>query len=139
MHIIGLRQFASDMPEMRALRGSRVASGELFDHHMIGGHVIDRFLVCTEGTLLPVVGFRLFGDETCIHELGHAVELRGMDNAARVRVLDAYERSIAAGRWTKQYAATNVHEWFAEITKYWFRADRADLAFYDASLSRGHD
>jgi hypothetical protein len=139
VHIVGLRQFASDMPEMRSMRGSRIDTGELFDHHMIGGHVIDRFLVCTEGTLLPIVGYRLFGDETCVHELGHAVELRGMDNAARAKVLAAYEHSIATGHWDKQYASKNVHEWFAEITKYWFRKDRSDLAFYDASLANGHD
>lgn len=139
VHIMGLRQFASDLPEMRALRGTRIDTGELFDHHMIGGHVIDRFLVCAEGTLLPVVGYRLFGDETCVHELGHAVELRGMDNAARAKVHEAYEHSIATGHWEKQYAAKNEHEWFAEMTKLWFRKDRADLAFYDPSLSRGHD
>ena len=89
------------------------------------------------GTLLPIVGHRLFGDDTCIHELAHAVELRAMTNAARHQVVTAYKQSIASGHWDKQYAAKNESEWFAEMTKYYFRSDRSALAFYNPSLA--HD
>jgi hypothetical protein len=139
LHVQGLRQFASDLPEFRQHRGERLPSGELFDHHMIGGHGSGTFLTCTEGTLLPIVGYRLFGDETCFHELGHMIEWHGLDGANRARVAAAYQRSIESGHWKDQYGATNHAEWFAELTKYYFRPDGAGLAFYDASLSHGRE
>ncbi len=139
MHVIGLKQFASDLPEFQDGRGTRLENGELFDWHMVGGHITGRFLACTEGTLLPIVGHRLFGDETCYHELAHAIELLALDNATRARVERAYRRSIADGHWANQYAAKGENEWFAEITKYYFRAGGARLAFYDSRLARGHD
>ncbi len=106
---------------------------------MIGGHITGIFLACTEGTLLPIVGYRLFGDETCFHELGHIIEWRGLGAASRARVAAGYQRSIAGGHWKNQYAASNQAEWFAEVTKFYFRPDGDALAFYDPALSRGHE
>jgi hypothetical protein len=137
VHLIGLRQFASDLPEFRASRGTRIYTGELFDWHMIGGHITGRFSSCTEGSLLPIVGHRLFGTEVCMHELGHAVEMLALDSANRARILTAYQRSLETGHWEKEYAATSRSEWFAEITRYYFHADGDALAFYDPTLSRG--
>ncbi len=134
-----MRQFPSDLPECRAHRGERLANGQLYDWHMIGGHITGPFLACTEGTLLPIVGYRLFGDETCFHELGHIIEWRALDGAGRARVAAAFRRSIDSGHWKNQYAATNLAEWFAEVTKFYFRPDGDALAFYDPSLSHGHE
>jgi hypothetical protein len=139
LHIQGLRQFASDLPEYRTHRGERLKNGQLYDWHMVGGHITGSFLACAEGTLLPIVGYRLFGDETCFHELGHMVEWRGLDAASRARLAAAYRRSIESGHWKNQYAATNQAEWFAEATKFYFRPDGDALAFYDPSLSRGRE
>jgi hypothetical protein len=139
LHIQGLRQFASDLPEFRAHRGEKLDDGQLYDWHMIGGHITGSFLACTEGTLLPIVGFRLFGDETCFHELGHIVEWRGLDAANRAGVVAAYRRSVASGHWKNEYAATNPAEWFAEATKFYFRPDGDALSFYDPKLAHGHE
>jgi hypothetical protein len=46
-----------------------------------------------------------------------------------------YDRS--KDRWKGEYAATNPHEYFGELTKYWFRKDRDDLAFYNPDANRG--
>jgi hypothetical protein len=139
LHVVGLRQFTSDLPEHRQGRGRRIDTGELFDWHMIGGHIEGRMSSYTEGTLLPIVGHRLFGDETCYHELAHAIEWLALDNRVRGRILDAYHRSLAAGHWKDQYAAKNQHEWFAEMTKLYFRPGGDALAFYDLRLSHGRD
>jgi hypothetical protein len=142
LHVIGLEQFPSDLPEFAGKRGSRLGGGELFDWHMIGGHLSEgeaHLASCSEGTLLPIVGFRLFGDETCIHELAHAIEWFALDASTRERIVTEYRASLDSERWKGMYAASNPHEWFAEVTKFYFRRDRDDLAFYDPQLARGHD
>jgi hypothetical protein len=137
LHVIGLRQFTSDLPEHRDQRGKRIDTGQLFDWHMIGGHIVGNLSSCAEATLLPIVGHRLFGDEPCLHELGHAVELLGLDNASRGRVNAAYRRSMESGHWKNKYAAKNEREWFAELTRYYFRPEGDTLAFYDPQASQG--
>lgn len=142
LHVAALAQFPSDLPEYRGKRGTILENGEQFDLHMIGGHLSEEaghYSSCTEGTLLPVVGHRLFGTNVCVHELGHAIEWFAFDAAARARVFDEYRASMTANLWTGQYAATNAHEWFAEITRFYFTPDRPELAFYDPSLAHGHD
>jgi hypothetical protein len=130
LHVIGLRQFTSDLPEYRSERGKRLDTGELFDWHMIGGHIVDNLSSCTEATLLPIVGHRLFGDDTCSHELGHAVDTLALGTAAHARVHAAYVRSMESGHWQGKYAAKNEREWFAELTKYYFRPEGDGLGHY---------
>jgi hypothetical protein len=138
LHVSGLQQQTSDLPEFRGERGSHLENGQLFDYHMIGGHFSGRSSSCTEGTLLPIVGHRLYGDDTCVHELGHVVEHDALDLQNRVRIAEAFQRSIASGHWKGEYAATNEHEWFAEITKLYFRVPVAP-DFYDPRLRRGRE
>src|SRR5581483_8603658 len=128
----------SDLPEYRSLRGTKLHTGQLFDWHMIGGHISESsgfYSSCTEGTLLPIVGHRLYGDDTCFHELGHVIEWFALDAAGRARVVEQFNAS--KDRWTGEYAATNAHEWFGEVTKYWFRKDRDDLGFYNEHAGQG--
>jgi hypothetical protein len=110
---------------------------------MIGGHISEdaaHFSSCSEGTLLPIVGHRLFADDTCFHELAHAIEWFAFDAAMRARILVEYKASIESGHWKGEYAATNEHEWFAEVTKLRFRPDRPELVTYEpTSLPHGHD
>ena len=141
LHIIGLEQFASDLPEYRSKRGTTLSNGQLFDWHMIGGHGSETaasYSSCSEGTLLPIVGFKLFGDDTCLHELGHVIDGVALAADVRARIVIEYYASMGAGDWKDTYAASNPSEWFAEVTKYYFRPDRPDLAFYDPNLAKGH-
>jgi hypothetical protein len=139
LHVIGMRQFTSELPEHRSERGKRIDTGELFDWHMIGGHIVGRFSSCTEATLIPIVGHRLFGDDPCTHELAHAVDWLGLSNRLRGTIAAAYHRSIDSGHWKGRYAAKNEHEWFAEITKHYFRGPVGQLDFYDPYLARGRE
>jgi hypothetical protein len=142
LHIFALSQFPSDLPEYRSKRGTLLPNDQTFDQHMIGGHISEsagHFSSCAEATLVPVVGHRLYGDETCIHELAHSIEWFALDASARARVVVEFRESTQDGRWRGRYGATNAHEWFAEITKYYFRVDRPDLAFYDPGLAEGRE
>jgi hypothetical protein len=141
LHVSGLRQYTSELPEFRAYRGSRLEGlhqGQLFDWHMIGGHFSGSTSSCTEGTLLPIVGHRLYGYDVCLHELGHAIEWIALDDASRARIATAFKKSIGSGHWQDKYAASNEHEWFAEITMFYFRSPLA-AEFYELELSRGRD
>jgi hypothetical protein len=137
IHVVGLRQFTSDLPEHRAGRGSRLDTGELFDWHMIGGHIVGRLSSCTEGTLLPIVGHRLYGEDPCTHELAHAVERLALGPEARRRIVDGYRRAMQAGRWRGRYPSKNAHEWFAEATRLYFHDESKALSFYDPALAHG--
>jgi hypothetical protein len=130
LHVIGLHQFTSDLPEHRAGRGQTLRNGELFDWHMIGGHIVGRYGSCAEATLLPVVGHRLFGDDACLHELGHAIHMLAVGREVRERILDRYEAALATGEWKDTYAATDEREFFAEATKVYFQKDAASPSFY---------
>jgi hypothetical protein len=133
LHIVALRQLTSDLPEHRPDRGTRLDSGELFDWHMIGGHITGRFSSCTEATLLDVVGHRLYGDDTCLHELAHAVDLLALDRAWHERIVAQYKHSLMKGEYK------NPREYFADLTKYYFRTPNPYAAVYNPSLARGRD
>jgi hypothetical protein len=137
LHLVAMRQFTSDLPEHRGERGKHLETDELFDWHMIGGHLTGRFSSCTEATLLPIVGHRLFGEEVCVHELAHAIDRLALASRVRQRIHDAYRRSLDSGHWLGQYAARNEAEWFAEMTRYYFRPDGGELDFYNPDLARG--
>jgi hypothetical protein len=126
IHVSGLRQLPSDVPEFRQRKGERLANGELFDEHMIGGHVVAYTTVCTEATLIGVVGHRLYGNDSCPHELGHGIELTALAPRVRERLVVAWEHARADRRWGDDYAGTSPPELFAEATRFYV-GDRAFL------------
>ena len=140
LHVIGLRQFASDLPEYRAFRGTRIDTGDLFDWHMIGGHLTGNTSSCAEATLLPIVGHRLYGDDTCVHELAHAVEWIALEGRVRNDIDRRWRASLASHHWDGAYAAKDSHEWLAEVTKLYFRDAARGAGFYlPADSLRGRD
>jgi hypothetical protein len=75
------------------------------------------------------------------HELGHLVQNLALspDHAATLRGL--YESAMSSGKYHRQYAGSNVHEYFAEATQNYFLAgelgnlrDREWLRAYDPGL-----
>jgi hypothetical protein len=65
------------------------------------------------------------------------VHLLALDGKTRGRIHAAYVHSMQSGRWKNQYAARNENEWFAELTKHYFRQEGGAPAFYDPRASRG--
>lgn len=133
VHVSGLRQQASDLPEFARRKGERLPNGQLFDEHMIGGHIVAYTTVCTEATVIGVVGHRLYGNDSCTHELGHGIEVSALSPAVRARLLSQWERSHAAGLWKNEYADSSYAEMFAEGTRFYF-TERARLESRDPEL-----
>ncbi|WP_254602629.1 glycoside hydrolase [Sphingomonas bacterium] len=99
--------------------------------------------------LLAGPGDRYHGENIFVHEMGHDVlaAIRATDPALSARIDRAYADAMRRGRWKDEYAATNVDEYWAVGTQFWFNSARlvafdrvhllsdADLVRYDPALA----
>jgi hypothetical protein len=98
--------------------------------------------------LLGLPASRWYGETIFVHEFAHNVlfAIQAADPVLYGDIETAYEAALAAGRWKDEYAATTVHEYWAEGTQFWFDSNRLavmngrqvlshqDLAAYDPLL-----
>ena len=91
---------------------------------------------------------RYFGETILVHEFSHGIlkALRIADPALAAQVDAAYAAAQENGLWAGEYAMTNVDEYWAEGTQFWFNSNRlavmdgvrvldhTDLAAYDPAL-----
>ncbi|MBI2766782.1 MAG: hypothetical protein HYX53_12855 [Chloroflexi bacterium] len=75
------------------------------------------------------------------HELGHLVQNWSVAQADYYEIRFLYQEALDAGKYKRQYAATNPNEYFADATQSYFlygepggRRDRAWLKQYDPKL-----
>jgi hypothetical protein len=105
---------------------------------------------CAEENLLCYPGDPYATENILIHEFGHAIHEMGLNTADRTfepRLRKAYEDAKKAGLWKGTYAATNLHEYWAEGVQSWFDTNREndsqhnhvntreELKAYDAPLA----
>ncbi|HEY2584458.1 MAG TPA: hypothetical protein VGI81_01690 [Tepidisphaeraceae bacterium] len=110
----------TDVPEQRDMRPkaywNRRARG-------LGGSLVS----CGEENLLRYPGDPYREENILIHEFSHAIQdlaMSELDPTFGDRVQAAYDASVRSGAWDHSYAATNVHEYFAEGAQAWFDAGR---------------
>lgn len=74
---------------------------------------------------------RYFGETIFVHEFSHDIleAIRASDAALYRAVEAAYAAALASGRWKGEYASTNIDEYWAEGTQFWFESNR--LAVFD--------
>lgn len=101
-----------------------------------------------EEDLLGERASRYWGETIFVHEVAHGVldAIRVVDPALFASIDHAYRDTRAAGRWTNEYAATRVDEYWAVGTQIWFESSRRimvdgrqilspdDLRAYDPAL-----
>jgi len=78
---------------------------------------------CAEENLLGYPGTRYYGEHIFVHEFSHAImggAIRDADPPLYAAIQDAYKAAMAAGRYKGHYGATNVNEYWAEGTQWWF-------------------
>lgn len=99
--------------------------------------------------LLAGAGDRYHGENIFVHEFAHDIlaAIRAIDPALFSRVEQAYAAAVKQGRWKNEYAITNVDEYWAVGTQFFFNSGRIvainrvrilsnlDLALYDPALS----
>lgn len=98
--------------------------------------------------LLGLESSRWYGETIFVHEFAHNVlfAIEAADPELYRDIEAAYARALAAGRWKDEYAATTVHEYWAEGSQFWFNSNKIavmngqrvlsaeDLAAYDPPL-----
>ena len=99
--------------------------------------------------LLGLPSSRYYGESIFVHELSHAIleAIRTKDAPLYRDVEQAYAQAQASGRWQGEYAATNIDEYWAEGSQFWFESNRLavvdgvrilnadDLERYDPALA----
>jgi len=124
LHVIGAKQVTSDLPEHRHMKGKPFDGNATIDDRTRG--VGGQYVSCGEENLLGLHGDRYAGRDICSHEFAHALLTYGLSGDVRDRVEAQYRKSIDKGLWKGAYAATNVHEYFAELTM-WYVGTHGDL------------
>jgi len=142
LHVIGAEQGTSDLPENRHLKGRPYEGTLTIDERTRGTGGLAAS--CGEENLLKLARDRYEGRDICVHEFAHTIYSIGVDEETRALFAARYSAATARGLWNGTYAGTNPHEFFAELSMWYFgthgdpgalrRVDRgpAWLAAYDA-------
>jgi predicted amidohydrolase YtcJ len=120
LHIIGRDQVTTDLPEWRHDKEKKLAeyNGLTRDQRTRGmGGLLTS---CGEENLLKLEKDRYRGRDICLHEFAHNVLNNGCAREIKVRVAAQRQRSLDKGLWQRSYAGSNVDEYFAELTMWYF-------------------
>jgi hypothetical protein len=124
LHIIGKDQVTSDLPEHRHLKGKPFEGRQTVDQRTrgLGGLLTS----CGEENLLRLREDRYRGRDICVHEFAHNIFQHGISSRVRKRFEEQRRQSLERGRWKGSYAGSNAHEFFAELSM-WYWGTRGDL------------
>lgn len=136
LHIIGQEQVTSDLPEHRHLKGKPFAGKQTVDERTrgLGGLLTS----CGEENLLRLKKDRYRGRDICVHEFAHNLFQHGVDKSVRQQFKRQRERSLVNGLWVKSYAGSNDHEFFAELSM-WYFGTHGDLGMEGPKPANGRD
>lgn len=138
LHIIGRHQVTTDLPEWRHDKGMRIDEygGLTRDERTRGmGGLLTS---CGEENLLKLEEDRYRGRDICVHEFAHAVFFYGTSPAIRPKFEAQLQRSLAKGLWVDSYAGSNVDEFFAELTM-WYFGTHGDMGMKGEKPADGRD
>ena len=136
LHIIGRDQVTSDLPEHRHLKGKPFDGKLTVDQRTrgLGGLLTS----CGEENLLELPTDRYRGRDICTHEFSHNLQDQGFSADVRERIRDQYHKSLDRGLWKGAYAGTNEHEFWAELTM-WYFGTHGDLNMTGEKPANGRD
>ncbi len=120
LHIIGRNQVTTDLPEWRRDKGKPLAeyNGLTRDQRTRG--MGGRLTSCGEENLLKLDKDRYKGRDICVHEFAHNIFQYGASSDVRAKFQEQYKRSLDKGLWNNSYAGSNIDEYFAELTMWYF-------------------
>lgn len=136
LHIIGKDQVTSDLPEHRHLKGKPFDGKLTVDQRTrgLGGLLTS----CGEENLLELPTDRYRGRDICTHEFSHNLQDQGLSPDVQKTIRDQYHKSLDKGLWKGAYAATNEHEFWAELTM-WYFGTHGDLNMTGEKPANGRD
>lgn len=124
LHIIGKNQQTSDLPEFRGIKGtSYIDNGQSTDIDIRTRGMGGIYTSCGEENLLNLPGDRYAGgSDICMHEFAHNIMYFGLDDKLRDLIEKQYQSVLKKGLWPGAYAASNVGEYWAELSMWYFGA-----------------
>ncbi len=161
--VMAVSEHTTDIPEHRDLKKpsyeevtdierahwahiSKMSDKEYWDKRArgLGGNPT----TCAEENLLGYPGTRYYGENIFVHEFSHAIHaaIRSVDPKLATEIEQAYREAMALGLWKGSYGTTNVDEYWAEGTQFWFYSNfeykdgdqtinsPVDLMHYDPKL-----
>ncbi|MGD0517414.1 MAG: hypothetical protein ABSA26_07755 [Thermoguttaceae bacterium] len=118
LHIIGRNQVTSDLPEWRQMKDKPFDGDQTIDQRTRGmGGLLTS---CGEENLLKLEKDRYKGRDICVHEFAHNIFDNGSEAETRDKFKQQYRRSLDKGLWKKSYAGSNIDEFFAELSMWYF-------------------
>jgi cyclophilin family peptidyl-prolyl cis-trans isomerase len=136
MAVMAHNEYTTDVPEHAHLKPSvfwnRRARG-------LGATRTAPAVSCGEENLLEYPGDPYRGENLCIHEFAHALDLiafRSLDADFQTRLTTAFESAQREGLWQGTYAITNAEEYFAEGTQAWFDNNRENDSLHNGINTR---
>ncbi len=136
LHIIGKDQVTSDLPEHRHLKGKPFDGKLTVDQRTrgLGGLLTS----CGEENLLRLEKDRYRGRDICVHEFAHNIFQNAIPRSIREKFQERRRRSLEKGLWVDSYAGSNVDEFFAELSM-WYFGTRGDLHMKGAKPADGRE
>ncbi len=135
IHIIGNDQQTTDLPEFRHLKGKPFEGAKTLDER--GRGYSSLHTSCSEENLLLLPSDRWDDHRDILtHEFAHTIMIIGLSPEIRAKIEAQRQTSVAAGKWPGCYAATNMHEFFAELTM-WYFGSRGDYGKIDPQPMKG--
>ena len=135
VHLIGTNQQTSDLPEFRHMKGKPFDGKLTLDER--GRGFSSLHTSASEENLLLLPSDRWDDHRDILtHEFAHTIMIIGCSSEIRERLEAQCQASVAAGRWPGCYAATNMHEFFAELSM-WYFGSRGDAGQITPPPSKG--
>lgn len=138
LHIIGRHEVTTDLPEWRHDKGKPLDEykGLTRDQRTRGMGGLQTS--CGEENLLKLEKDRYRGRDICVHEFAHNIYQHGMTKAVREKFREQHRRSLERGLWTGSYAGSNHHEFFAELSM-WYFGTHGDLTMKGPKPAHGRE
>ncbi len=112
----------TDIPEHAFLEEDTTLNWDLRARGL-GGDMDLPLTTCAEENLLGYQIDKYHAEDITIHEFAHAIHLIGIapvDTTFNTQLQESLDAAMAAGKYKRTYAATNIYEYWAEGVQNWF-------------------
>lgn len=138
LHIVGRDQVTTDLPEWRHDKGKPIKEYNGLTRDERTGGMGGLLTSCGEENLLKLEQDRYRGRDICLHEFSHSVLNNGCPREIKARFAAQLTNSLANGLWQGSYAGSNVDEFFAELTM-WYFGTHGDLHMTGSKPENGRE
>ena len=138
LQIIGRDQVTTDLPDWRQDKGKPLAEYHGLTRDQRTRGMGGLHTSCGEENLLKLAQDRYRGRDICVHEFAHNLLGSGTSRTFHDQVRAQHRRSLGRGLWVGSYGGSNLDEFFAELSM-WYFGTHGDLGMTGAKPANGRD